>query len=113
MIIAQPQFRTLRHREGREQEWRITNYETGSDPYATTDESGSTSLLGKNWAQTIRVVKDEADLRNLIDNAILVTEPQGRVEVSVCSGGAAVALAVVDTGCGIAPAGQQRVCERF
>ena len=50
---------------------------------------------------------------NLVDNAIAYAGPQGRVAVSVSSGGEFVRLAVEDTGPGIPPAERERVFERF
>ncbi len=52
-------------------------------------------------------------LRNLIDNAIRFTDPQGHIELSVQRDGEMTVFEVADTGCGIAPAEQQRVFERF
>ena len=54
----------------------------------------------------------ERVLRNLLDNAIKYTE-QGRVSVSLRSGGGRFTLAVADTGRGIPVAEQPRVFEEF
>ncbi len=52
-------------------------------------------------------------LRNLLDNAIRYTPPCGRVDVSAAKGDGEYRLVVTDTGCGIAPASQPRIFERF
>ncbi len=52
-------------------------------------------------------------LRNLIDNAIRFTDPKGNIALSVQRDGDTIVFEVADTGCGIAPAEQQRVFERF
>jgi signal transduction histidine kinase len=60
-----------------------------------------------------------AVLDNLVDNAIKFTDPGGRVSVTCRQAagevgeGAAVSIAVEDTGCGIAEDEQERVFERF
>jgi len=55
----------------------------------------------------------ERALANLLDNAIRVTPPGGRVLVRVLRDGAGVRLEVSDTGPGVAPEDQPRVFERF
>ncbi|HJW96079.1 MAG TPA: HAMP domain-containing sensor histidine kinase [Thermoanaerobaculia bacterium] len=52
-------------------------------------------------------------LLNLIDNAIKFTPAGGRVEVSAARDGDAYIVRVRDTGCGISPAEQPHVFERF
>ncbi len=52
-------------------------------------------------------------LRNLIENAIRFTPAGGRVELVAQRVNGSVQLEVVDTGCGIPPAEQPRVFERF
>jgi len=52
-------------------------------------------------------------LRNLIDNAIRFTDPKGSIELSARRDSNSVLFEVADTGCGIAPAEQQRIFERF
>jgi len=52
-------------------------------------------------------------LDNLVDNAIKFTEEGGWVAVSAEAAGGQVRLGVADNGCGIAPAEQSRVFERF
>lgn len=55
----------------------------------------------------------ELILRNLVDNAIKFTPAGGQVECAVEASQAGVTLRVRDTGCGIKPADQPRVFERF
>lgn len=55
----------------------------------------------------------ERALANLLDNAIRVTPPGGRVLVRVVRDGGGVRLEVSDTGPGVAPEDQPRVFERF
>lgn len=50
---------------------------------------------------------------NLVDNAIKFTEPGGLIRCVVRDEGEAVALEVIDTGCGIPPEDIDRVFERF
>jgi len=52
-------------------------------------------------------------LDNLVDNAIKFTEPGGRVRLTCERGADWAAFEVADTGCGIPPAEQARVFERF
>jgi two-component system phosphate regulon sensor histidine kinase PhoR len=55
----------------------------------------------------------ELVLRNLVDNAIKFTSSGGRVECTFDVTDQGVVLRVSDTGCGIKPADQPRVFERF
>jgi PAS domain S-box-containing protein len=52
-------------------------------------------------------------LGNLIDNAVKLTPPGGRVRVGARADGASVALSVSDTGPGIPPAALSHVFDRF
>ncbi len=52
-------------------------------------------------------------LRNLLDNAIHYTGPNGRVEVSAERNGSSVVFTVADTGIGIPQAEHDRIFERF
>ena len=52
-------------------------------------------------------------LDNLIENAIKFTPTGGRVSITFEREGAAMAVRVADSGCGIAPEEQSRVFERF
>lgn len=52
-------------------------------------------------------------LRNLLDNAIQYTDPNGRVEVSTERKGSSVIFTVADTGTGIPQAEHNRIFERF
>ncbi len=58
--------------------------------------------------QLLRII-----LHNLIDNAIRFTNTGGQIKLSVSRQDEQVVFVVSDTGCGIAPAEQQRVFERF
>jgi two-component system, OmpR family, sensor kinase len=69
-------------------------------------------------AQGAVFVRGDADalttlISNLVDNAVRYTPAPGRVDVLVTSDGAHAALAVRDTGPGIATADRQRVFDRF
>lgn len=55
----------------------------------------------------------DALLRNLIDNALRYSSPDGQVEVRVASEGSSVVLQVLDDGPGIPPEQRQHVLERF
>lgn len=55
----------------------------------------------------------ERALSNLLDNALRVTPPGGRVVVRVLPDGEDVRLEVADTGPGVSPEDQPRVFERF
>ncbi|HEX5426035.1 MAG TPA: ATP-binding protein [Candidatus Acidoferrales bacterium] len=52
-------------------------------------------------------------LRNLLDNALQYTGPNGRVEVGAESNGSSVVFTVADTGIGIPQAEHNRIFERF
>jgi signal transduction histidine kinase len=52
-------------------------------------------------------------VRNLVSNAIKFTDRDGSVTVGVAARGDAVAVAVADTGIGIAPEDQERIFEAF
>lgn len=52
-------------------------------------------------------------LRNLVDNAVRFTPPDGDIALSVRSDDRSVVFEVADTGCGMTPAEQRRVFERF
>src|SRR6185437_12247909 len=52
-------------------------------------------------------------LRNLLDNAIQYTGPNGRIEVSAECNGSSVIFTVADTGIGIPKAEHNRIFERF
>lgn len=52
-------------------------------------------------------------LINLVSNAVKFTPAGGTVTLDVCRNGAQHVFTVADTGCGIAPAQQQRIFERF
>jgi two-component system phosphate regulon sensor histidine kinase PhoR len=52
-------------------------------------------------------------VRNLVDNAIRYTKPDGRVEVTLSSEGEEVVLSVTDTGVGIPTRELPRIFERF
>ena len=63
-------------------------------------------------------VRGDADallilLRNLLENAIKYTPPNGQIDVSVQSRGNSACLTVEDSGPGIAPADRERVFDRF
>jgi len=62
------------------------------------------------WADPIRL---RQILNNLLSNAIKFTPEGGRVTVETQPHGTQVAIAVTDSGVGIAPADQQRVFEEF
>jgi signal transduction histidine kinase/CheY-like chemotaxis protein len=78
----------------------------------------SVTLVFEEAADLPPITTDEAKVsqivRNFISNALKFTE-QGEVRVSarLTSDGAAVAIAVVDTGIGIAPADQDAIFEEF
>jgi two-component system phosphate regulon sensor histidine kinase PhoR len=55
----------------------------------------------------------ELILRNLVDNAVKFTPSGGRVECTFDVSDQGVTLRIADTGCGIKPADQPRVFERF
>ena len=50
---------------------------------------------------------------NLCDNAIKYNRPGGKVEVAVAEQQGTVKISVSDTGIGIAPEHQDKVCDRF
>ncbi|MDO8880489.1 MAG: ATP-binding protein [Coriobacteriia bacterium] len=52
-------------------------------------------------------------VRNLVSNAIKFTDREGSVTVSVVARADAVAIAVADTGIGVAPEDQERIFEAF
>ena len=55
----------------------------------------------------------EMILQNLIDNAVKFTPPEGQIRCRVGLADGHLTLEVADTGCGISPADQPRVFERF
>src|SRR5690606_34200367 len=55
----------------------------------------------------------ERALANLLDNALRVTPPGGRVLVRALRGGGGIRLEVADSGPGVLPEDQPRVFERF
>lgn len=65
----------------------------------------------------LAVIGDETKLTwavsNLLSNALRYTPTGGRVEIEATSGGEEVAVAVSDTGPGIAPEQRERIFERF
>ncbi len=73
--------------------------------------------IGVAGAQDARVRASELDLvalvKNLVDNAIRHTPPQGRVDLSVTATDAEVVLRIADSGPGIAPAERERVFDAF
>jgi two-component system sensor histidine kinase QseC len=52
-------------------------------------------------------------IRNLVDNAIRYTPPDGEVKVSIIDSGSEIIFRVTDTGTGIPPELRERVFERF
>jgi two-component system OmpR family sensor kinase len=60
------------------------------------------------WPDDLKMLFD-----NLIDNAIRYTPAGGSVDVSVRQNGESVTVEVLDTGCGVADADIQRLCDRF
>ncbi|MCC7425056.1 MAG: HAMP domain-containing protein [Planctomycetaceae bacterium] len=52
-------------------------------------------------------------LRNLLDNALIYTDPGGKITLSAAAEGNEVILSVADTGCGIAPEHLPHVFEKF
>ncbi|MFQ5461486.1 MAG: ATP-binding protein [Phycisphaerae bacterium] len=72
-----------------------------------------TSILGEDVTVTTSPELLRMMLRNLIDNAIRFTDPQGEIEVSVRPDGSTIVFEVADTGCGIEAEHLQRVFERF
>jgi two-component system, OmpR family, sensor kinase len=75
--------------------------------------------LGISESQPARVIGDpdalRTLLRNLVDNAVRYTPPEGRVDVAVQRSGAPeqAVLRVVDTGPGVPPEDRSRVFDRF
>jgi len=55
----------------------------------------------------------ELILQNLLENSLKFTEPGGQVACTVERDGREMLFRVADTGCGIAPAEQPRIFERF
>lgn len=52
-------------------------------------------------------------LRNLLDNALIYTDPGGKITLSASADGDEVILSVADTGCGIPPEHLPHVFEKF
>jgi len=62
---------------------------------------------------SIDPVRIEQVLRNLVDNAVKFSSPDGLIDVSAAVQGDAIVVAVRDDGPGVAPEYHQRVFERF
>ena len=79
------------------------------------EEAGLDLTFGADGVPSVRgSARDLALLvRNLVDNAIRYTRPDGRIDVRVTSDNDAVRLRVVDTGIGIPTKDLPRVFERF
>lgn len=86
---------------------------TFADALVSKNLHWKTSVAGEDVTFTVPPELLRMILRNLIDNAIRFTDPEGTIELSVQRDGETIVCAVADTGCGIAPAEQQRVFERF
>ncbi len=84
-----------------------------ADALAAKNLNWKTSVSGEDVTFAANPELLRMILRNLIDNAIRFTDPKGHIELSVLRDGEAIVFQVADTGCGIAPAEQQRVFERF
>jgi len=73
--------------------------------------------LGLDAAAQLRIRGDPEELRtlarNLVDNAVRYTPPNGSVQVRTCSTVKNAVLEVIDNGPGIAPADRERVFDRF
>ncbi len=73
--------------------------------------------LGLDAAPQLQVRGDREELRtlvrNLVDNAVRYTPPNGSVQVRTRSRAKAALLEVIDNGPGIAPADRERVFDRF
>jgi signal transduction histidine kinase len=52
-------------------------------------------------------------LRNLLDNALIYTDPGGKITLSAAADGDVVILSVADTGCGISPENLPHIFEKF
>jgi signal transduction histidine kinase len=79
------------------------------------EEAGLDLRFGADGVPSVRgSARDLALLvRNLVDNAIRYTRPEGRIDVRVTSNNDAVTLRVADTGVGIPSKDLPRVFERF
>lgn len=86
---------------------------TFADALAAKNLKWKTSISNEDVTLTANPELLRMILRNLIDNAIRFTDPRGSIELSVQQKGDSIVFEVADTGCGIAPAEQQRVFERF
>ncbi|MBL6998551.1 MAG: sensor histidine kinase N-terminal domain-containing protein [Gammaproteobacteria bacterium] len=72
----------------------------------SVNEGAELSILAEDTSLRLMV-------RNLINNAIIYTQPGGEIEVSVSIQGGAPCLIVMDNGPGIADTEKERVMERF
>jgi signal transduction histidine kinase len=66
------------------------------------------NLMVKGDAEALRIL-----VRNLVDNAVRYSPPQGAVQVRCRNTDAGAVLEVIDAGPGIAPADRERVFDRF
>lgn len=67
---------------------------------------GSTQIMGNDTAAGILI-------RNIVDNAIRYTPPEGSVKVEIVDNDKTIIFRVTDTGTGIPPELRERVFERF
>jgi signal transduction histidine kinase len=79
------------------------------------EEAGLDLQFGADGVPSVRGSAQDLALlvRNLVDNAIRYTKPNGRIDVRVTSDNDAVSLRVADTGVGIPSKDLPRVFERF